>query len=99
MRTTIDLPDPLFRELKTRAAQQGDKLKDLVAKYIETGLRGPSGAIGSSPRARRPLPTAIARDSNFIPAPALTNRDLSAILEAEDLASHKRILQLPPGDQ
>lgn len=41
MRTTLDLPDPLFKEVKTRAVQLGVKLKELLATYIEAGLRGP----------------------------------------------------------
>ena len=35
MRTTVDLPDELFRRAKSEAALQGRKLKDLV----EEGLR------------------------------------------------------------
>jgi hypothetical protein len=44
MRTTLDLPDPIFRDLKSRAAQQGMKLKELVQKYVEDGLRGADGS-------------------------------------------------------
>jgi hypothetical protein len=35
MRTTIDIPDELFRRVKSEAALRGSKLKDLV----EEGLR------------------------------------------------------------
>ena len=35
MRTTVDIPDELFRKAKSEAALQGRKLKDLV----EDGLR------------------------------------------------------------
>jgi hypothetical protein len=38
MRTTIDLPDETFRQLKARAALSGLKLKDLVTQMIESGL-------------------------------------------------------------
>jgi len=41
MRTTLDLPDQLFRTLKARAALQGRSLKDLVVSYVERGLREP----------------------------------------------------------
>jgi hypothetical protein len=41
MRTTLDLPDPLFRTLKAQAALQGRSLKDLVVSYVERGLREP----------------------------------------------------------
>jgi hypothetical protein len=49
MRTTIDLPDDLFRRAKSEAALRGRKLRDLV----EEGLRAvvdnspPEGAPGS----------------------------------------------------
>ena len=38
MRTTLDLPDPLFRRLKARAALEGLSLKDLIAEYVSAGL-------------------------------------------------------------
>ena len=38
MRTTIDIPDPLFREVKARAAYEGKKMKDLITGFIEAGL-------------------------------------------------------------
>ncbi len=40
MRTTLDLPDNVFRKLKARAAMEGLSLKDLVARYIKSGLSG-----------------------------------------------------------
>ncbi len=92
MRTTIDLPDPLFREVKTRAVQQGVKLKDLVATYIEAGLRGQSAAVPVTPHQRLPLPVAISRESGKPLTPALTNREMNALLEEEDLATYQRVL-------
>lgn len=41
MRTTIDLPDHLYRELKVLAAERGVALKDLVQECVELGLRAP----------------------------------------------------------
>lgn len=38
MKTTLDLPDPLMREVKIRAAQEGRKLKDLVGELLRRGL-------------------------------------------------------------
>jgi len=35
MRTTIDLPDAVFRELKVVAARRGTSLKDVVRKAVE----------------------------------------------------------------
>ena len=39
MRTTVDLPDALFRELKSVAAQRGTTLKDLIRVAIEIEMR------------------------------------------------------------
>lgn len=80
MRTTLDLPDALFRELKTRAAQQGVKMKELLAAFIQDGLRA-----GKNPRdrsSRSPLP--IARRATGVQIPALSNSQIAKILDADD---------------
>lgn len=38
MKTTLDLPDELIREVKLRAVVQGRTLKDLVADFLRQGL-------------------------------------------------------------
>lgn len=38
MRTTLDLPDPLLRQLKAQAALEGTTLKQLIRDTIERGL-------------------------------------------------------------
>ena len=40
MKTTLDLPDHLMRQVKQRAVQQGRPIKELVADYIRQGLHG-----------------------------------------------------------
>ncbi len=37
-RTTLELPDPLFARLKTRAASERDTLKQLLRSDVEQGL-------------------------------------------------------------
>jgi hypothetical protein len=39
MRTTIELPDPLFRELKAVAARRGTSLKDVIRGAVEQEVR------------------------------------------------------------
>ena len=39
MRTTIDLPDPIFRELKAVAARRGMSLKDVIRGAVEVEIR------------------------------------------------------------
>lgn len=41
MRTTIDLPDKLFREVKATAAARGLKLKELVISALQTAICTP----------------------------------------------------------
>jgi hypothetical protein len=41
MRTTLDLPDPLLRQLKSQAALEGITLKQLIRDTIERGLHAP----------------------------------------------------------
>lgn len=82
MRTTIDLPDSLFREAKTRAVQHGVKFKDLVAQYIEAGLRGRSSITDTAQREVVPLP--MFRSSSGPAIPARTNAELFEILEREE---------------
>lgn len=52
MRTTVELPDDLFRQAKARAALQGRALKDLVADGLKLLLQTPKGTP-SPPSSRR----------------------------------------------
>ena len=42
MRTTIDLPDPVFRRLKATAALRGASLKAVILDAVERELRRPA---------------------------------------------------------
>lgn len=39
MRTTIDLPDPLYKQVKTLAAMRGLKLKELITRALTQYVR------------------------------------------------------------
>ncbi len=80
MRTSLDLPDPLFRQLKAGSALRGLKLKDLVAELIQNGLQRPSGLSGL--RSRSPLP--VIRKPTRATHPARSNREVESILATED---------------
>ena len=47
MKTTLEIPDALFRQAKVKAAMDGRKLKDLVAEGLTLVLTGPGQATGS----------------------------------------------------
>jgi len=43
MRTTVDIPDPLYRELKGRAASEGRSVKELILHSVEQELKNRRG--------------------------------------------------------
>ncbi len=49
MRTTLDIPDTLFRQAKARAALEGIPLKEVVAESLRR-LLGESGLPVTQPR-------------------------------------------------
>jgi hypothetical protein len=51
MKTTIDLPDDLVRQVKMRAVAEGRSFKDLIADCLRRGLeRQPSADLTPPPR-------------------------------------------------
>jgi hypothetical protein len=48
MKTTLEIPDPIFRRAKSKAAQQGTPLRQFVTEAVEEKLRTPL-AIGPKP--------------------------------------------------
>lgn len=81
MRTTLDLPDPLFREVKIRAAEKGVSLKELLTSYVEKGLREPHEETARP--IRSPLPPPI--PSGGVTIPSLTNSEIDELFAREDL--------------
>jgi hypothetical protein len=92
MRTTLDIPDETFRQLKSQAALSGLKLKELVTQLIQRGLA--AGVIAPMPvQAPSSPPVAIERVPGSPLTPALTNAQLYAILDDQDLAQYQKVLQ------
>ena len=54
MKTTLDLPDDLMREVKIRAVHEHKKLKDAIADFIRKGM-----AASKSPRRKLPKPVKL----------------------------------------
>lgn len=46
MKTTLDLPAEMVREMKLRAAGEGRKLRDVATEIFRRGLTQPSGPAG-----------------------------------------------------
>ena len=61
MRTTIDIPDELFRRAKSEAALRGRKLKDLVEEGLRRVLEKEQPAAEAEPKPlpRKPRPGSL----------------------------------------
>ncbi len=46
MKTTVEIPDPLFRRAKSRAAERGQTLKELVTDALQEKLASGTGKAG-----------------------------------------------------
>ncbi len=73
MRTTIDLPDPLFRELKAAAASRGTSLKNVIRKAVEAEVHAEERKAGR--RVKFPL-----LSSNNPGSLNLTNAEIEDLL-------------------
>jgi hypothetical protein len=64
MKTTLDLPNDLFQEIKLRAVNEGRKLKDVAADLLRAALT-PPGKSSSLPTAAvaKTLPMIKARSA------------------------------------
>lgn len=67
MRTTVDLPDELFRRAKAEAALRGRKLKDLIEEGLRQLLARPDdgGRVAESAQPRRPSAHDLLKDLIF----------------------------------
>lgn len=87
MRTTLDLPDPVFRELKARAALRGMKMKDLLNEMITNGLQVRD--ISPTVFSRSQLPVARHASGKYR-IPARSNAEIQHILDEEDTRRHAK---------
>ncbi|HLN03372.1 MAG TPA: hypothetical protein VK335_29040 [Bryobacteraceae bacterium] len=72
MRTTVDIPDPTYRKLKSKAAAQGLSVKDLILHGVERELE-----TGSRPTKRIRLPIVRSRRPGTL---QLTNQQIYEII-------------------
>jgi hypothetical protein len=74
MRTTIDIPDPLYREVKARAALQGRTVKEIILSGVKKEME-----VETPPRKRTRLQGAIIHGKGTRKID-LTNVDMDEIL-------------------
>jgi plasmid stability protein len=91
MRTTLDLPDPLFKHLKTRAAQEGRSLRDLVVELVQKGLTARDTVDAQQRFESRPVVVGpVAMTSS---ADKLTNATLFELINQDDDERVRQVLQ------
>lgn len=78
MRTTLDLPDDLFRALKTQAALEATTLKELVPRLVRAGLA--TGARGAEQRMPSALPAPVRGGRRKLKA--YSNAELAALADS-----------------
>ncbi|MCL5996438.1 MAG: hypothetical protein M1546_10360 [Chloroflexi bacterium] len=88
MKTTIDIPDELFREAKARAALEGMKLRDLVAEALREKLHAPRP---KAQRRRTKFPIIHSRRTDAPVTLEQVNRAIEA-LDTEEAQRHAGIM-------
>ncbi|NDG74521.1 MAG: hypothetical protein EBX49_04105 [Synechococcaceae bacterium WB8_1B_136] len=81
MRTTLELPDPLFARLKARAANERVTLKQLLRVYVEQGLAGSTGCSSEPTRRSASALPRLEPAPLGIPGHQLSNAGLFELLE------------------
>lgn len=50
MKTTVEIPDPLFRKAKSKAAERGQTLKEFMTEALQDKLAMTGNAAGAEPQ-------------------------------------------------
>jgi hypothetical protein len=74
-----------------RAAQEGSTLKAVITECLLAGLSSPAGPRVVPGLHRRPPPVAIRKNRKLAPAPSLSNQQLNAIMEDEEIKTLRKL--------
>jgi hypothetical protein len=90
LRTTIDLPSPVLRDIKIRAAQAGVSMKTLLTQWIENALRASPNEADLSNASKvakpHPMPSFVRPRKAKAPLQAtLSNAQLHALMDDEQV--------------
>lgn len=90
MKTTLEIPDTLFKRVKARAAMKGLKLKEVVASALSFYLAQPEPKPGSHP-GRSPFPLVRGKGGPLLKA--MSNQTIARLEEDDDLERYRRSLR------
>jgi hypothetical protein len=91
MKTTLEIPDELYREAKARAAMENRKIKDLVAEGIRLVLERSTSAA-ERPVGERPNPFPLIRGRGGPLLKILDNKLIARLQAEEDIEQARRAL-------
>lgn len=74
MRTTVDIPDPIYRQLKSKAALRGCSVKELILGSVKREL---NGGEAKRPKGRASFPLIPSRKPGSL---RLTNKKINEVL-------------------
>ena len=92
MKTTLDLPDALVRQVKIRAVRQGRKLKEAVADLLRKGLAADDEAEAELPVIAKDKKTGlpvIVCNQAAAPEDEMTPERVADILLAQEVEWHR----------
>lgn len=93
MRTTIDLPDELFRLAKATAALRGIKLRELITDCLTQGLEAEGHAVVETAVPKTPRRVSTSRDTG--PIPGMSPQQMARIFNEDEarvyLAARRRL--------
>lgn len=76
MRTTVEIPDEVFKKAKLQAVHEGVALKDVITRALEREL-APAGTAGALRKARaRRLFTVLDKARNTRPVGRLNRKEI-----------------------
>jgi hypothetical protein len=91
MKTTLEIPDDLYREAKAKAAMENRKIKDLIAEGIRLVLEQSASAT-KPPVRKRPSPFPLIHGKGGPLLKILDNKLIAQLQEEEDIERARRAL-------
>lgn len=94
VKTTLDLPNDLVREVKLRAVNEGRKLKDVISDLLRRGLGHPTATSPAASARRGKIDLPLFPATPGAPAQRMS---LEALLAAEkETLAHDDLKRLHP---